>query len=284
MTHRKRHTQFNKLITLKLRKVKKLKQILIAIFVLTFITACDKDENDPKETLEKATISAKWNISNSSDYDSFEFNESGNYIVVKNTTTKSTNDQIILFGTYKIIDNKTIVLSDFGTLIVSKIDENSIIFSIKLTSNPNDEIIINASKQEEMESSTRTDLLCKTWEMVTFNGESVVGTDMELTVLFSKAGTYFVSYANPEDENDGGLAQWKWSNDAETQLLFSWEEVPVWDDKDYVEIPELTSTKLKIIEDEDTYILQPVSTKKSALIKSSKNLSKRLIKSGFFNK
>jgi len=264
--------------------MKNLKQILVAIFALTFIVACNKDDIDPKENLEKAKISAKWIVSNSSDYDSFEFNESGNYIVVKNTTTKSTNDQIILFGTYEIIDNKTIVLSDFGTLTISKIDENSISFSIKLTSNPNNEITINASKQAEMESTTKTDLLCRTWEMVTVNGESIVGTDMELTVLFSKAGTYFVSYANPEDENDGGLAQWKWKDDAETQFLYSWDEVPVWEDEDYVEIPELTSTKLKIIEDEDTYILQPVSTTKSAIVKSSKDLSNRHIKSGFFNK
>lgn len=271
---------FNKLITLKLRKMKKLKQILVAIFVLTFITACDKDENDPKETLEKATISAKWNISNSSDYDSFEFNESGNYIVVKNTTTKSTNDQIILFGTYKIIDNKTIVLSDFGTLIVSKIDENSIIFSIKLTSNPNNEIIINASKQEEMESTTKTELLCRTWELVSINGENVAGTEDGGTILFSKAGTYLVTWSDGES----GLAQWKWKDETETQFFYSWEEVPVWEDEGYVEISVLTSTKLKVIEDEDTYILQPVSTTKSAMIKSSKNLSKRHIKSGFFNK
>lgn len=266
--------------------MKNLKQILIAIFVLTFIASCDKNENEPKETLEKTTISAKWIVSNSSEYESFEFNESGNYIVVENTTTKSTNDQIILFGTYEIIDNKTIVLSDFGTLTISEINENSISFSIQLTSNPDNEIIIDASKKEEMESSTKTDLLCRTWEMVTVNGEPVVGTDEELTVLFSKAGTYFVSFANPEDEdeNDGGLAQWKWNNEAETQLLYSWEEVPVWDEEDFVEISELTSNKLKIIEDEDTYILEPVSNTKSTIIKSSKNLSNGVMKFGFFKK
>jgi len=261
--------------------MKKLKQILVAIFVLTFIVACNKDDNDPKGNLEKTTISAKWIVSNSSEYSSFEFNESGNYIVVKNTTTKSTNGQIFLFGTYEITDNKTIVLSDFGTLTLSEIDENSIDFSIKLTSNPNNEITINASKQEEMESTARTDLLCRTWEMVTINGEPVVGTEMELTVLFSKAGTYFVSYP---DNDEGGLAQWKWKNEAETQLLYSWDEVPVWEDADHVEIPELTSTKLIVIDDEDTCLLQPVSTTKSAIVKSLKDPSNKHIKSGFYNK
>jgi len=263
--------------------MRNLKLISLTILVLAFITACDKDENDPKETLEKAAISAKWNVDNSSEYESFEFNESGNYIVVENTT-KSTNDQIILFGTYEIIDNKTIVLSDFGTLTISEINENSISFSIQLTSNPNNEIIINASKQEEMESSINTELLCRTWEMVTINDTLVVGTDMELTVLFSAAGTYFVSYANPDDENDGGLAQWKWKDESQTQLLYSWDEIPIWDEANYVEIPELTTSTLKIIEDEYTYVLQPASNTKSAIIKTSKSLSSRTIKKVFLIK
>jgi hypothetical protein len=100
--------------------MKNLKQIFAAIVVLILIASCDKDKNEPKETLDKAANSAKWIVSNSSEYKSFEFNESGNYIVVVNTATKSTNDQIIRFGTYEIIDNKTIVLSDFGTLTISE--------------------------------------------------------------------------------------------------------------------------------------------------------------------
>lgn len=262
--------------------MKNLKQILVAILVLTSIYSCKKDEQ--KDILSKETISAKWVVSGTSDYKSFEFNKSGNYIVVKSATTKSTNDVIVLFGTYDIIDKTTIVLSDFGTLKISEINDNSITFSFKLTSNPDNEINIIATKQEEMQNSTKTELLCRTWEMVTVNGEDVVGTDMELTVLFSSAGTYFVSYANPEDENDGGLAQWKWKDETETKLLYSWYEIPVWDEEDYVEIPELTSNKLKIIEDEDTYVLQPVSNTKSAIIKTSKNLSNRIMKSGFFKK
>jgi hypothetical protein len=262
--------------------MKNLKQILVAILVLTSIYSCKKDEQ--KDILSKETISAKWVVNGTSDYKSFEFNKSGNYIVVKSATTKSTNDVIVLFGTYDIIDKTTIVLSDFGTLKISEINDNSITFSFKLTSNPDNEINIIATKQKEMQNSTKTELLCRTWEMVTVNGEDVVGTDMELTVLFSSAGTYFVSYAIPEDGNDGGLAQWKWKDETETKLLYSWDEIPVWDEEDYVEIPELTSNKLKIIEDEDTYVLQPVSNTKSAIIKTSKNLSNRIMKSGFFKK
>lgn len=270
--------------------MKTLKQILVTIFVLTLITACDKDENDPKENepkgiLDKATISAKWNVNNFNDYYSFEFNESGNYIVVKNTTTESTNDQIILFGTYKIIDSKTIVLSDFGTLILSKIDENSISFSIKLTSNSNSEIIISASKQEEMGSSTKTDLLSRTWEVISINGEIVAGTEDEIIVMFSKAGTYLV-WA----DDGGGLAQWKWKNEAETQFLYSWDEVPVWEGEDYVEIIELTNSTLKIFEESkdqnesELYVLKPIVNNRSARINSSLDITKKSSRKGLLKK
>jgi len=248
----------DKIINFKYLKMKKVKQIIVTIFILTFITSCDKDENELKETVNKTTISAKWVVSNSNEYKSFEFNESGNYIVVQKTA-EPTNEQIILFGNYDIIDNKAIVLSDFGTLTIFEVNESSINFSFKRSNNPNNEIIIDASKKEEMESSTKTEFLCKTWKMVTINGDSVVGTDNELTVLFSEAGTYFVSFANPIDDNAGGLAEWKWNNETETHFLYSWEEVPVWDDAGTVEVPELTSNKLKIIEIDDIYILEPIS-------------------------
>ena len=263
-----------------LERMKTLKLVLAAILALAFITSCEKDENDSKVTLEKETISATWIVNGSGEYKSFEFNESGNYIVVINTTPKSTNSQIILFGTYKIVNKSAIELSDFGTIKVTSIDDTSISFSVMLYSNPDNEIMIDATRQEEMESSTRTDLLSRTWEMVSVNGEPVVGTDMEVTVLFSKAGTYLVAYADPESEN--GLAQWKWKNIEETQLLYSWRDVPIWEEENFVEVPELTSTRLKIIEDEAIYILKPATYTKSAVIKSSDNKSDRITGSGLF--
>jgi hypothetical protein len=264
--------------------MKNFKTFLIAIFALTSIISCTKDENKPNKPLEKETISAKWIVGGTSVYESFEFNKSGNYIVVKNVTTKSESSQIVLFGTYVIVDKTTITLSNFGTLKISTITDNSIGFTVQLTGNPTSAIVITATKQNEMAATTRTDLLCRTWEMVTYNGESVTGTDMELTVLFSKAGTYFVSFADPSDENDGGLAQWKWKNVAETEMLYSWDEIPVWSEANSVQIPELTATTLKIIEHEDTYVLQPASITKSVALKTSKSLSNKIIKTRLFKR
>lgn len=271
--------------------MKTLKQILTVIFVLSFITSCEKDENDPKETLGKDTISAKWIVSSLSEYESFEFNESGNYIVVKNTVMKSIGDQIILFGTYEIIDNSTVLLSDFGTIGITAISDSIINFSILLASNNDKEIIINASRQEEIENSTKTELLCRTWKMASVNGEDVVGTEKELLVLFSKAGTYFVDFSSPQDENERGIANWKWSDATETKFLYSWKNPPVWDEDKLVEIIELTNNSLKVLEkfdegEDDLYSLVPVINTKSATIKSNAMISssENQIKVGFLKK
>lgn len=249
--------------------MKNLQQILVAIFVLTFITACDKDENDPKEALEKATISAKWNVSNSSDYDSFEFNESGNYIVVKNTTTKSINNQIVLFGTYEIIDDKSIVLSDFGTLTISELNENSISFVIKLTNISDNEINIDATKQVEMENTIKTDLLCQSWELVSFDGEAI----SNFYLLFSIAGTYLVN-AEVEGEQITNLGTWTWCNTDENKLAFTIEHELDCDGIEIFKDIQLTSDSFIGIDMENgepmLVIMKSASSTKSARLVNQK--------------
>lgn len=259
------------------------KLILAIVLLLAGIIACNKDEGPTKDTLDKETLCAKWVTDGTGVYESFEFNESGNYIVVKNTTLKSTSAEVVLFGTYDIIDNKTIILSDFGKIVITEIDDNTISFSIFLDSNPGNKIIINATKQEEMNKSTRTDLLCRTWEMVTIDGEPVAGTDMELIVLFSAAGTYFVSYTNSTDENDGGLALWAWKDVNEIILCYSWEGDVTCTGTNEVVIAELTVNKLQINEDGTIYVLRPVINTKSA-IASSEPFSHIESRKGFFGK
>lgn len=262
--------------------MKRINQFFIIIFLLISVISCKKDKNNVEETLTKETISGKWVVTGTSDYLSFEFNESGNYIIVKKVTKKSAGDQIILFGTYVIIDNKTIVLSDFGTIKISNINETSISISVILNSDPPNVITINATKQDDIANSSRTELLCRTWEMVTVNGEDVAGTEYEITVLFSKAGTYFVSYANPVDENAGGLAQWRWKDENEEKLCYSWEGEPICNGENEVNIPELTADQLTVIENEYTYVLQPGSNSKSPVLKTSDGLLNTRLKNGFF--
>jgi hypothetical protein len=242
--------------------MKNYKLILAAIFALAWLASCDKNENEPEVSLEKATISAKWIGTSSGEYKSFEFNESGNYIIVKNSTTKSLNDQIILFGNYEIFDNSTIVLSDFGTLTVSGINENSISFSIQLTSNPEIEIVIQASKHEEMGNSAKTELLCQSWELVSLDGEAMTNC----IVLFSKAGTYLVN-AVVDVEKKSGLGTWTWCNPEESKLAFTIGNEPDCEGNQIIKDIQLTSDSFIGTDMENgepmEMIMKPVSSKKS---------------------
>jgi hypothetical protein len=261
----------------KSKKMKTIKQIFAVMLIFSTLLSCEKDDKD-SISLKKETISAKWVVDGFSNYDSFEFNESGNYIVVLNNiidmaaesnALKSTVAPIIKFGTYKITDDKTIVLVGFGKIKITSIDESSFSFTFQLEDD-SEVVALTTTRTEDMASSSRTDLLCRTWEMVTIDGVSVKGTSMELSVLFSTAGTYFVSYANPSSSgSQGGLAQWTWKDAEETTLCYSWTGAPTCLGENEVTIPELTSSKLKIIEDGSTYILAPASNSKSGNITNS---------------
>ena len=247
--------------------MKKAKILLVMLFTAFFFVSCSKD-NDNSNTdtiLNTETISAKWNVSGSSEYASFEFNKSGNYIILRNGMTRSTEDPTILFGTYQIVDN-IITLSDLGRLTVSDISQNSFSAKLVLNDRPNNEVEISVTKQKEMAKSTKTDLLCKTWELLTENGESVKGTEFELTVLFSAAGTYFVD----RKDGEGGLAEWKWKDSNENNILYSWDH---WDNFGEVSIIELANDKLVLFEDYEeegtgTFVLQPLDNSKPSTLKS----------------
>lgn len=238
--------------------MKNLKQVLGIIIFLLIISACEIHNNDAPELLNRKAVSAKWMVAGDSVYKSFEFNLSSNYLVVKKTT--SGNSPVVLFGTYQIVDNQTVLLSDFGTVKITGLHGNSIDFSVRLNSDPATDITFSAAKHTEMAGSERTNSICRTWKISSVNGISVVGTKMELTLLFSAAGSYFVSYAVKIDESDGKLAEWKWNDETQTRLLYSWNEVPDWDEAGSVEIPQVTADSLVIIDNKNRVVLKPFAT------------------------
>lgn len=274
--------------------MKNLKGISAVILVLLGLFACEKDENKPDEggTVTLETVSGKWVVEGAGEYQSFEFNESGNYIIVRNTPGSSlyqnpvakTDEQIVFFGSFTIANNRILNLSDFGTIKDISIDGDIITFTLLVNGNPNKELRIHAVKQDEMPQSTRTELLCRTWELVTLDGENVVGTHYELTVVFSAAGTYFVSFVNPADEDSGGLAQWKWKDEDEVTFCYSWEGAPECDGYNSVEILELSATRLKMAEGETIYELKPLAATPSAARKTISVPVGVKMESGLFKK
>ncbi len=212
------------------------------------------DDGDLKES-----IRGKWDVTGTSIFTSFEFNESGNYIVVVDESAKSTNEELVAFGVYEITGDNTIVLSDLGTITVNEINENIISFSIELLTNPSP-VIINASKESEIEGTTNTDLLCRTWKLVSFGGVEIP----DYYVLFSKAGTYLVDY-----EGESGLGTWIWCNSEEDKIAFEIDYVLNCEGINIVKEIQITTESFIGIDLENEgipmeMIMEPVTFSKSA--------------------
>lgn len=247
--------------------------LLMAVFLCMVLFSCSGDDGTetPVPLAENASNQVKWVADNESGrFASIEFSKSGNYIVVENVPEKSTVQRKIHFGTYKITDLTTISLSDIGIIKVKNVTDNALNVEIILdgTSTP---FIFTGTKSDNMKATAKTDLLCRTWEIIKYNGEDTAGTEYEgATVLFSKAGTYFVFFPNGGEENDGGLALWKWKEGTgESQFLYSWSDTFEGDyEGSFVTINSLSSTSLIITEefvdegDEiDVWELKPVANR-----------------------
>ncbi|WP_299124569.1 hypothetical protein [uncultured Tenacibaculum sp.] len=258
---------------------------IATLLFLTLVTiSCNSNDEIPSTKIKKEEISSKWEIENSN-YKSFEFNKDGNYIIVKsasaNKSKSQKNEKNILLGQYEIVDDKTINLIDFGQIIISSINGTKMDFTI-VDNKTSTSIEVSSSKIEKISSSTNTDLFCRTWKMTEVNGEDVVGTKYELTVIFSQAGTYFVELVNPTQSNQGGLAEWKWQNAEENSLCYSWEGEPNCTGDNSVTIVELTENKLVFTEDNKTYKLQPIA---NSVPKSTNTPTKTInLEKGIFSK
>jgi len=216
-----------------------LRRILLASLVLLSHISWGNNVMLSKDLVTKDNISGKWDIAGESEFKSIEFNECGNYII----SIKIIQQQFVLFGTYEILNNNTIDLSDFGTLIINKFEGNSVDFTMKKHRGATRVHELFATKNEHVISNTiKTDLLCRTWKMLKKNGKNVLGTTDEVTLLFSKTGTYFLNSAHPAET----LGHWKWQDDLETKILYAYKQFSDWSNEDEIEIIELSNTVLKI--------------------------------------
>jgi len=125
--------------------------------------------------------------------------------------------------------------------------------------------------------------------MVEIDNESVKGTENEVTVIFSEAGTYFTELQNPTEDIEGGLAEWKWKDSSENTMCYSWEGKPTCSiEEGLVSITNLTDNNLTISEERygetHEYKLEVISDNTSAK-NSKKNTVKNIsLKKGIFKK
>lgn len=274
------------------------------VTILLFTFSCKKDEpTQPSTTIDKQKLSAKWIVEGAkSDIQSIELTKDGNYIVEANVKSdvgsrrfiqptlsflpfkaavprpsKTARSSSLLspvhFGTYEIEGNR-IKLAGFGLIEEITLTPESFSFSFTMEQTGSRNQYVAKKKEPVIASSTRTDLLCRTWVIDKFSLDiqkipaseiqhykSVYGdnwqakAEKEYTdegrgtiVLLSRSGTYLVLDPNTGENEDAGLAEWKWINSEENSFYFSWDN---WSDdwEEYpVKIEELNNTTLRVEE------------------------------------
>ena len=191
-------------------------------------------------------VSGKYEITSAgSPYRNIELGASGNYIVTRNygsysaagnarksllnrgkeaIATRSTTYGNYVYGTFTDLGNHEYALEGFGTIRLEYTGEN--VTGIEITADGTTQTY-SAEKQPTMGGDNMTNALCRTWrvekvvdliidketgerheETVTPENTGSYEDGMAREVMFSKSGTYFISYVDGELE----LAEWKWKD------------------------------------------------------------------------
>ena len=234
---------------------------LLTFLLLSFVfTACDK-KDEPKQS-GKETITAKWNTDGTNGYESFEFFADETYLIVKSGEGRLSESSTTIFGTYQI-DGNTITLSDFGKIVFSDLKDSSVTFTLTLTETTDGAITFNLEKQPVVSTTSKTDLLCKTWIVTSYvyleinaeTGEEIYSEVVEdvdayvdsyrWTLTFNKSGTYM----DREIEEEYGYdfiawGNWIWKDNNENEILLryvNWENENA---EQKFKVMELTKDKL----------------------------------------
>ena len=203
-------------------------------------------------------VSGKYEITQAgSPYESIELSASGNYIVTrsyggyglapkaggktrmallaKRGATRSTEYGGIIYGTFTSLGGNEFALEGFGTIKLEY--SGGDVTGIEITTNGTT-TSYSAEKAPTMGGDNITNALCRTWRIekirevyydketgktddmtVTPENPGEVGYDMPIEVVWSKSGTYLVSYL----DGSIGVAEWKWKNRGAGQLYYAWD-------------------------------------------------------------
>ena len=271
-----------------MKTLKLLGLVLFGMMTAFAVVSCGSDSDDDNggggnfDTPKYESSAALYNVTDvNSDYSSIEFTASCNYIITKRITakapnriakvenkfhfgfisqnagvTRSTTFDNIIYGTYTK-NGDTYTLEGFGTIVVNGGGGSAI--SLDITTNGGTKVTIGAQQEKQYSSSSKTDMLCRTWNMgkiklvEKLNGKTLIdqtynswedfvvsmlkmsGVDESSSsyqeayremmegepkqVVFTKSGTDMVFYAN------GTLAvsTWKWTDESKGEARYSWD-------------------------------------------------------------
>jgi hypothetical protein len=202
--------------------------------------------------VSKETISGKWEIGDSAN-STFEFTTDNIYIVVgdfSQPTSKAVTQQVYVYTGKYTISNTKITLEGFGVIEVKSFSDEEFSFSLKLSDSDNSYNFQAVKLENTITSSTRTELLCRYWKIAKVSN-STYNDMIGIGVLFSKAGTYLVTYK----DGSSALAEWKWKNTEQTILQYSWDQWNQLGTSGEVQIQDLAASSLKIVESGLTFEL-----------------------------
>lgn len=234
--------------------MKKITKAIVFIVLIISFSYCSKEESNKEETV-KESINQKWIVENATEFKSIEFDDKGNYIIIKNGVTTTLNKkkaaEIFVSGTYEILDTDIVLLSDFGSMKFDDSDPANIKFSIKYKGSDTYTYELKVTKAAEFTSSLKTDLLCdNTWKLT----KKATIKDTVNLVNFSKAGTCFTNFSITS-QNSGHFLEfgkWKWLDNAETKIVITQIKSPEWmldkDGETEFEITGISKVKLEMTE------------------------------------
>ncbi len=228
---------------------------ILLVLAMVIAVSCKKDKKEtPTPTPSTNTEYAKWIVTgtNATYFTSFEFNKSGQAIVITPAD--------IIFKNYTR-SGSTITITDFGTIAITKLDASSFEFTLTTIGKSTQETYtITTTKANQIASTGNTALLCRTWTLVSIDSVPTAGTAMDCRVLFSEAGTYLVYYLY---YNTSGLSSWAWKTGSQDHFCYSWSGTPDCSSNQEVKINTLNANLLDMTDliNGSRYILTPYTAK-----------------------
>lgn len=150
--------------------------------------------------------------------------------------TRAAQSGNVIYGTFTDLGNNEYALDGFGTIKLGY--ANGEVTNIEVTTDDGRTTDYTTKKEPVIGNDEMTNALCRTWKVERIHGIYIdketgdkddynvtpenpgeMGYDMPLEVMWSKSGTYLISY------RDGslGLAEWKWRNKGAGQIYYAWD-------------------------------------------------------------
>lgn len=236
--------------------------VLLAVLTVPCFFSCSDDTEDVVVNMnppQYESVSGKYEITDSSSpYASIELGASGDYVVIKRSggyavsslqkgnlfsrkapASRAVAYDNVVYGTYIQIDDETFNLEGFS-VIQLKSNGGQGITDVIIKPNGGNEMTFAVKKAATMGDDDLTNALCRTWKVTNIHERGYDSYDGEYDdtytpdeyygaiseVMFSKSGT-FLSFYN---DNEIEAHFWKWENQGERQIRYSWDNV--WNNDD----------------------------------------------------